>query len=114
MKKKATQENYLDNKPLRNPDINWTSDDKGVITLEIENKGVMKKITQILFKKPKISYIHLDEMGSFIWPLIDGESDITALGKKVDEHFGEKAHPLYERLAQYIKILASYGFVKFN
>ncbi len=112
--KKKTNENYLDKKPYRNPNINWTADDKGVITLEIENKGIIKKITQILLKKPKISYIHLDEMGSFIWPLIDGESDITALGKKVDEHFGQKAHPLYERLAQYIKTLASYGFVKFN
>ncbi len=114
MKNKNANENYLDKKPIRNPDINWSSDDKGVVTLEIENKGLMKKITQVLLKKPKISYIHLDEMGSFIWPLIDGEKDITAIGVLVDEHFGEKAQPLYERLAQYIKILASYGFVKFN
>ncbi len=113
MKKKA-KENYLDKKPLRNPEIEWTTDTKGIITLEIKNKGVFKRITQILLKKPKISYIHLDEMGSFIWPLIDGEKDITALGELVKEHFGEKAEPLYERLAKYIQILASYGFVKFN
>lgn len=112
--KKNIKENYLDKKPLRHPDINWTTDENGVITLEIENKGIMKRITQVLFKKPKISYIHLDEMGSFIWPIIDGKKDITAIGKEVDEHFGEKAEPLYERLAKYIQILASYGFVKFN
>lgn len=112
--KKKSQENYLDKMPFRNPDINWTADDKGIVTLEIENKGIIKKVTQILFKKPKISYIHLDEMGSFIWPLIDGKKDITAIGEFVKEHFGEKANPLYERLAQYIKILASYGFVKFD
>ena len=31
-------------------------------TLEIENKGIVNKICQKLFKKPKISYVHLDKM----------------------------------------------------
>lgn len=103
--------NFLENKPKKNPDINWTVKD-GKVTLEIENKGFFNRIAQKLFKKPKISYIHLDETGSFIWPLIDGETDITDLGKRLKENFGEKAEPLYERLSKYIKILESYGFVK--
>lgn len=105
------KENFLEKKPRRNPDINWKEKD-GQITLEIENKGPFNRLAQKLLKKPKISYIHLDEMGSFIWPLIDGETDIIDLGKKVKEHFGDKAEPLYERLSKYIKILESYGFVK--
>ena len=105
------KENFLEKKPQRNPDISWKEKD-GQITLEIENKGVFNRLAQKLLKKPKISYIHLDEMGSFIWPLIDGESDIIALGERVKEHFGDKAEPLYERLSKYIKILESYGFVK--
>jgi hypothetical protein len=105
------KENFLEKKPQRNPDINWKEKD-GQITLEIENKGVFNRLAQKLLKKPKISYIHLDEMGSFIWPLIDGETNIIALGEKVKEHFGDKAEPLYERLSKYIKILESYGFVK--
>ena len=103
--------NFLENKPKKNPNINWTVKD-GKVTLEIENKGFFNRIAQKLFKKPKISYIHLDETGSFIWPLIDGETDITDLGKRLKENFGEKAEPLYERLSKYIKILESYGFVK--
>ena len=105
------KENFLEKKPQRNPVINWNEKD-GQITLEIENKGAFNRLAQKLLKKPKISYIHLDEMGSFIWPLIDGEADIIALGEKVKEHFGDKAEPLYERLSKYIKILESYGFVK--
>ena len=105
------KENFLEKKPQRNPDINWKEKD-GQITLEIENKGLFNRLAQELLKKPKISYIHLDEMGSFIWPLIDGEADIIALGERVKEHFGDKAEPLYERLSKYIKILESYGFVK--
>lgn len=111
---KNNNENFLDNKPIRNENIGWSADDNGIVTLEIENKGVFNRIAQKLFKKPKISYVHLDEMGSFVWPVIDGEKDITELGKLVDEHFGEKAHPLYERLAKYFQILHSYGFIKWN
>lgn len=114
MKKTVAQENYLERTPLRSDAIDWKTDENGNVTLSVENKGVFNRIAQKLFKKPKISYIHLDEMGSFVWPLIDGEKDITAIGVLVEEHFGEKAHPLYERLAKYFQILDSYGFVKWN
>ena len=103
--------NYLDNIPVRNEKIKWNVDETGAVTLEVENKGLFNRIAQKLFRKPPVSYIHLDETGSFVWPLIDGVSDITDLGKLVDDKFGEKAHPLYERLAKFFQILESYGFI---
>lgn len=111
MKKNKKFDNFLDAVPIKNPEINFTKDDNGIVTLEIENKGLMNRVFQKLLKKPKITYIHMEELGSFVWQIIDGESDITALGKKVEEHFGDKANPLYERLSQYIKILESYNFI---
>ncbi len=113
-KKNLLDKNYLEKKPYRNEKINFSVDGEGKVTLEIENKGVFNRIFQLLLKKPKITYIHLDEMGSFVWPIIDGEKTITDVGIFVKEHFGEKAEPLYERLAKYFQILESYGFVKFN
>ncbi len=105
------KENFLEKIPSRKEGINWTTDDKKIVTLEIENKGIFNRIAQKLFKKPKISFIHLDEMGSFIWPLLDGNSNILSIGEKVKEHFGEAAEPLYPRLSKYFGILESYGFV---
>ena len=113
-KKVVIKRNYLEKIPVRNPHIKWNTDQKGLIVLEIENKGWANRIAQKLFRRPKMSYIHLDENGSFIWPLIDGERDIIKIGEMVDEHFGEKAHPLYERLAQFMKILESYKFITFK
>lgn len=111
---KQTSENYLERIPLKNPEIKWTTDENGMVTLQVENKGLANKIAQKLLKKPKISYIHLDENGSFIWPLIDGERDIIAIGEKVKEHFGEKANPLYERLVKFFQILENYSFVNWK
>ena len=108
--KKKNDTNYLDKIPVH-PDIKWTTDKNGIVTLEIENKGAMNRFAQKFFKKPKVSYIHLDKNGSFVWPLIDGKKSISDLAKDVDAHFGEEAHPLYERLAQFFKVLDSYKFI---
>ena len=114
MKKNIKEENYLEKKPVCKNGLNWSTDDIANVTLEMENKGVANRIMQKLIKKPKISYIHLDEMGSFIWPLMDGEKNIFEIGKLVEEHFGEKANPLYERLSQYFKTLEKYNFIEYK
>lgn len=112
--KKKESENYLEKRPVRADGLKWSADEKGMVTLDMENKGLANKIAQKLLKKPEISHIHLDETGSFIWPLIDGEKTIIDIGVSVKGHFGEKAEPLYERLAQYFRILESNGFIKWQ
>ena len=111
--KKQTKlsQNYLEKIPTISETIGFSTDEKGIVTLQIENKGMMNRIAQKIFKKPKVSYIHLDELGSFIWKLIDGETTITRMGDPVKAQFGEGAEPLYPRLAKYFSILESYGFV---
>lgn len=113
-KKNVINKNYLEGIPLRHPDISWSKDEEGLVTLEIKNTGLFNRIAQKFFKKPKISYVHLDETGSFVWPLLDGEKDLIKIGECVKEHFGEKAEPLYERLAKYFQILESYHFIQWK
>ena len=113
-KKNIISENYLERKPLRVDGINWTVVEDKLVTLELENTGIFNRIAQKIFKKPKITYIHLDEMGSFIWPLLDGDKTIIQLGEYVKKEFGENANPLYERLAKYFQILDSYHFITWN
>lgn len=110
MKQKA-EENWLYKKPIRKKDLNWSVNENKVV-LEIENKGFYNRLAQKLFKKPPITYVDLDEMGSFIWPLLNGEANIEKIGEMVEANFGERAHPLYERLTKYFQILNSYGFVE--
>lgn len=111
---KNKNENYIEKVPVINQNIGWSKDENGAVTLEIENKGAVNRVAQKLFKKPKISYIHLEEIGSFVWPLIDGKTDIFELGKQVKEHFGEKSEPLYPRLVRYFETLETYKFITFK
>lgn len=108
---KKREENYLERKPCRAETLAWSMNEENLVILEVENKGFFHTIAQILFQKHKVSLIHLDKTGSFLWPLLDGTKTILDLGQEVEEHFGNEAYPLYERLVKYIQILESYGFI---
>lgn len=107
-------ENFLDKKPKIKPGLSWHTDPDGSVVIERENSGFTNRLFQLLFKKPKISYIHLDETGSFIWPLIDGTNSIFQIAEHVKGRFGTAADPLYERLIQYFNTLSANGFVDLN
>lgn len=111
MKKRTGQENFLEFIPLRNEQNSWKIKKNGRVEIAMENKGIFNKIAQLLFKKPKVSYIELDEFGSFIWQQIDGKRDVYAIGEKVKAKFGDKAEPLYTRLCTYIKTLRNHKFI---
>lgn len=113
-KKNVISQNYLEKIPARPEHIKWLTDENGIVTLDVENTGIFNRVAQKLLKKPKVSHIHLDEMGSFVWPLLDGEKNILELGRLVEAEFGENANPLYERLAKYFQILDSYQFIEWK
>ena len=81
------KDNYLDYIPRPNTLFECNKNKDGKIEIKMHNKGVFNKIAQVLFKKPKYSYI---------------------------ERFGDKAEPLYERLSQYIKILHNNHFIVYE
>ena len=112
-KQNISTENYLEKIPNREVKM-YSFDNEGIVTLEIENRGIANRIAQKLLKKPKTSYIHLDRFGSFVWSKIDGEKSIVEIGKDVEAKFGEEAKPLYERLAKFFEILKSYNFISFK
>ena len=110
-KKQIISENYLEKVPVQNRMLKWELTADGKVNLLVENTGFFNRMAQKLFGKPKITYVHLDDVGSFVWQIVDGEKNIIELGKMVEKHFGEAAQPLYERLAKYFQILDSYRFI---
>lgn len=110
--KKDLSKNYLDFVPVHHEQYPFEMDEQGAVTILVKNKGVFNRLAQRFLKKPKISRIHLDEMGNFIWPLMNGKRTVYDIAELVHEEFGEKAEPLYNRLVQYMKNLESYGFIR--
>lgn len=111
MSKKS--ENFLDFVPKKNPEFEWKIKENGCVEIAMPNKGFFNRLAQIIWKRPKVSYISLDEFGSFVWKQIDGESTVLDISIPVKEQFGEKAEPLLERLSTFVKTLSNWKFVIF-
>lgn len=109
--KKQSNNNYLDYIPIRQANLQWDEASDEIVTIYIENTGIMNRIAQKLLNKPKISQVHLEPYGSFIWSQIDGQRTVQEIAELADFHFGEEIHPLYERLCTYIAYLEQIGFI---
>lgn len=103
--------NLLDFKPKKNPLIK-TLEKEQLLTLVIPRTTAFDKIAQVIFTKPKQTYLYLDEIGSFVWTNINGENSIYEIGKSLKLKFGSKTEPLYPRLARFILSLKRNGLIK--
>lgn len=106
------KDNFLDYVFKVSDDLAWTCNESGEVIVEMKNTGFTNKIAQRFFKKPEVSHITLEGMGSFIFTCIDGTRSVYDIGQLVKDKFGDEAEPLYERLSVYMKHLESVGFVK--
>ena len=77
----------------------------------MEHKGIFAAIAHRVFKRPSVSYIKLDELGSFVWQELESSHDVQVIAEAVHGHFGEKAEPLLPRLGQFLNLLERYGFI---
>ena len=108
------KKNYLENIPLKHCNISTVKEEDGQITLLKPNTGIFDRFAQRFFKRPPVTHIALDQFGTFVWEDIDGEKDLTQIGKDVSERFGEEAEPLYERLSKYFYILEEEKLIIFK
>ena len=108
----TNKDNYLDYVYSIKNDLIWTHSESGEVIIDMENKGITNRIAQKFFKRPKISHITLEGMGSFIFTCIDGKRSVFEIGKLVKEKYGEDAEPLYERLSVYMKRLEELKFIE--
>ena len=99
------KKNYIDNIPRIN-DMKWEVSEDGIVEITVENTG--------LFKKPRYSFIKLDEYGSFVWQQIDGKKSIYEIGKELGNKHKGASDQLYERLSKYFGILERNKYIVFE
>jgi|Deesub1362B_J571_1020462.scaffolds.fasta_scaffold02485_4 hypothetical protein len=58
-------------------------------------------------------YVHLDEIGSAVWNLIDGKRTVEEIGRELRSAFGERIEPLYDRLSMHLQTLDRHKFIVF-
>lgn len=98
--------------PLRSESIDWSADGNGFVTITMENGGFFNKALQLLMNKPKRSFIHLDEKGSFFWLKADGSHTLEEIAVGLAERFGEVPEISFAAAERFLKILCGCKFIK--
>ena len=73
-----------------------------VIILEKQDHKIQNFLRKIKFSIPEYRKIELDEYCSTVFSLIDGERTVKEIGEILENKFGNKVHPLYERLLMFL------------
>ena len=99
--------------PVKNPDIDYETNEKGTITVFIRWEGFFNKIAQKFFHRPKVSSIDLDDYGSFVWGIIDDKKDIYTISQDLDQKFPNMEKSL-SRLIKFLEILKDHHLITYS
>ena len=98
-----TNEDILNLKFKVCDNIEYMIDENGMVTLlEKQDHKIQSFLRKLKFKIPLYKEIELDEYCSTVFIMLNGENTVEEVGENLYLKFGEKVHPLYERLLLFI------------
>jgi len=72
-------------------------------------------INQIfLQRRSKNFFIRLDRFGSATWLAIDGNKNVEAICRELEEKFGDEVRPVDERVSKFLSLLYEQRYITFK
>lgn len=91
----------------------WETE-KNIVKLVFYHDKAIEKFMRWLVKKPRVSDITLDEIGSTTWNLIDGANTVYDISQKLYEKYGERCNPENKSLIMFLRYLNRRGWISFD
>ncbi len=109
-------QNLLDMTPirLRSYRVNEKKGD-GSYTLLVPKFGTGKfgKWLSRRFKNPDY-LVHLDDFGSYVWHLCDGDHCVKDIGESLRTKYGDKIEPVHDRLSLFFRQMEKSKLIAFK
>ena len=105
---------YRERIPARRGELKWQEDERGRVVLELVRRGVVRRAAGWLWGSPRRTYLHLDSIGSFVWLEMDGTLSMTALCERLENAFGERVSPTYDRLVIFARMMEARGLIEWK
>ncbi len=101
-------------RPIRNPSLHWELDEEGnaVVTLT-RRKDWVGNLLAWLFMVPESRPVRLDEIGTFVWQMCDGEHSFSDIAKALVERHKITMREAEVSLAEFLRMLGKRGMVAF-
>jgi len=102
--KRRRELNLLALRPVRN--VLWETSAEGRVVLLVPKfrNRLMVRLLVPLLKRPSVK-LTLDAIGSDVWTLCDGETNVGTIARRLAEKYGDRADPGHDRLARFFKAL---------
>jgi len=110
--KERSEENFLLYKPLRKIE-HWEVKEEKVKLIFEHNKPIERFIRRFI-KKSKFSDIELDEMGSMVWQLCDGNKTVYDIALNMVKKFNDTERNAIDRLIIFLRYLSRKGWITFE
>ncbi|MCY6960132.1 PqqD family protein [Clostridium brassicae] len=76
--------------------------DNTVTILEKQDHKIQNFFRKLKFRIPEYKRISMDEYGSYVFLQINGKKTVKDIGENLEAKYGDKTHPLYERLLLFL------------
>ncbi|MBU5484268.1 PqqD family protein [Clostridium sp. MSJ-11] len=83
--------------------LEYEVDKDNIVTiLEKQDHKIQNFFRKFKFRIPEYKRISIDEYGSYVFLQINGKKTVKDIGENLEAKYGDKAHPLYERLLLFL------------
>jgi hypothetical protein len=98
--------------PVRNSLIEWSRDDQGLVVLRVPwRRDWLGCFLKRLVSAPDVRSVVLDEVGSDVWELCDGEHSVDGIVRALAKKYRLNRREVELSLALYVLTLAKRGYV---
>jgi len=110
-----TRDQALRARPLRNPALEWERGDEGEIRLLIpRRKDLVGRALCCILRAPEHREIILDDVGSDIWELCDGEHNLEAIVYAVSKKYKMTRRECETSVSAFLKMLGERKLLGFQ
>lgn len=101
-------------RPIRNPALSWHETDEGSVVVIIPRRqDLVGKILAWLFMVPESRPVVLDEIGSFVWKLCDGQRSFADIAAALSREYTITMREAEVSLAEFMRRLGRRGMIAF-
>jgi hypothetical protein len=104
----------LSSRPARNEAVEWEKTDRGEVRISITRQETWKiRLLSKLFYIPRKRNITLDEVGTEVWQMCNGRTNVGQMIQALSEKYQLNRKEAEVSLLEYLKTLAQKRFVGF-
>ena len=101
-------------RPVRNPQLKWRINEEELVEVIVpRRKDIFGRAVGFLFFVPENRPVTLDEVGSRVWHLCDGEETVDEIIQVLSEEYKLGRREVEASLTEYLRTLGQRGMVGF-